>query len=196
MRMDKKIDKEVHKWKKKWTGWRSERKQAFPLEMWLTDWMMHQEDMLDRPHFFLFVSLSQFSFPFIMNTRAVDWHSVWDQHCLFFFAAEPISSTNDLYGSSQMMEKISLSLSKLKESPLTEIAVASSTILISYRWISLHHIEQILSSLSAFHLSVTISLPSLSPPSPSLFPSTLTSPFISILFIYVEAVDTLFENRD
>lgn len=68
--------------------------------------------------FFLFLSFSQFNYHSSQTHIALDWHSVWDSRSVLrLFISVPqrlISSTNDLAGSSQMMEITELSLPKLR----------------------------------------------------------------------------------
>lgn len=77
----------------------------------------HAGQTTDR--FYLFLSFSQFNYRSSQTHIAADWHSVWESTsvlCLFVSVPQRvISSTNDLAGSSQMMEITEPSLPKLKQ---------------------------------------------------------------------------------
>lgn len=77
----------------------------------------HAGQTTDR--FYLFLSFSQFNYRSSQTHITADWHSVWELTsvlCLFVSVPQRvISSTNDLAGSSQMMEITEPSLPKLKQ---------------------------------------------------------------------------------
>lgn len=112
----------------------------------------HRTDHRPLP-FLLLLPFLQFNYHSSQTHMAVDCHSVWDLSVLVCLcAAGLVSSTNDLAGSSEMLNKMEVSLSKLKEILSLCLPSHSHYYGMIFFKINLH--------LSAFHLSVTVPLPS------------------------------------
>lgn len=167
----------------------------------------HAGQTTDR--FYLFLSFSQFNYRSSQTHIAADWHSVWESTsvlCLFVSVPQRvISSTNDLAGSSQMMEITEPSLSKLKQKSQPLHFILFSFPLFCLIYIAPFDIFSI--NLCELHLQnpdnarqlfncLSQSLAIFSFRYTFLFLTTVTSLLAFHSSHLRRAIDTLFENRD